>query len=179
MSSPDLSPVGVKLALKGGKRAVSSTSTIAVAPENDFLPPPARGLTASAVSKEFDPSVGAKPSSPFYRHATPSVSMAKFKAHTKSNVAENGYDLENNLLDPRQASMGEDECNRQSKLWVQEKRRCGCMRSLSKKQRLALKAVIAIGTLGSMIAIALGITAAVGGGVWRSDHQHRVIGQER
>ncbi|KAK1144277.1 hypothetical protein N8T08_005690 [Aspergillus melleus] len=178
MSSPDLSPVGVKFALKDEKRAVSSSSTLAVVPEGDFLRPPATALTAPQPG-EFDPSVGAKPSSPFYRHATPSVSLAKLKARTKNSASpcdDSLYDLENNTLDTTQASIREDGSRRESKLWVQEKRRCGCMRSLSKRQRLVLKAVIAIGTLGSMVAIALGITAAVGGGVWRSDHQHRVIG---
>jgi hypothetical protein len=46
---------------------------------------------------------------------------------------------------------------------------------LTRKQRVAVKAVIALVTLGSMVAIALGITVAVGGGVWKSDHQRGAI----
>lgn len=177
--SPDLSPIGVKFPRKDEKRSVSSSTTLAVVPETDSLPPPVAALTANERA-DFDPSVGAKPYSPFYRHATPSISLAKLKAHAKnpppSPCADSLYDLEGRALDTTQASMGQDGSHRESKLWAQKKRRCGCMRSLSKKQRLVLKAAIAIGTLGSMMAIALGITAAVGGGVWRSDHQHRVIG---
>ncbi|PLB54780.1 hypothetical protein P170DRAFT_432364 [Aspergillus steynii IBT 23096] len=179
MSSPDLSPVGVKWPRKNEKRSVSSSTTIAVVPESDALPAPATAHTTQNDPADFDPSVGAKPYSPFYRHATPSISLVKLKANAKappSPGADSLYDLEDQAGNTTQEAMGQDGSHRESKLWAQKKRRCGCMKSLSKKQRLVLKAVIAIGTLGSMMAIALGITAAVGGGVWRSDHQHRVLG---
>lgn len=42
---------------------------------------------------------------------------------------------------------------------------------------MAVKATIAVVTVGTMVAIALGITAAVGGAVWKSDTQQVVIGR--
>lgn len=187
MDSPDLSPVGAKFGTKDEKRFASSSTTLAVVPESDdVLPPPATAHTGPVALQDFDPSVGAKPSSPFYKHATPSVSMAKLKAtkNARAPCPDNLYDQDVESggavidadADTTRTEIGGDGSHRESKLWAQRKRRWGFMHSLSRRQRLVLKAIIAIGTLGSMMAIALGITAAVGGGVWRSDHQHRLIG---
>jgi hypothetical protein len=42
---------------------------------------------------------------------------------------------------------------------------------------MALKAVIAVVTVGTMIAIALGITAAVGGAAWKSTAEKHATGE--
>lgn len=47
---------------------------------------------------------------------------------------------------------------------------------MPRKQRLAIKLVIAFLIVGAMVGIALGITAAVGGGVWKSHDQQGSIG---
>lgn len=41
---------------------------------------------------------------------------------------------------------------------------------------MALKAIVAVVTVGTMIAIALGITAAVGGAAWRSSAEENALG---
>ncbi|KAA8648886.1 hypothetical protein EYZ11_006419 [Aspergillus tanneri] len=175
MNSPDLSPFGAQFAHRDDKRSVSSNTTLpttlAAVPEAHTLP-----SSLATPVQDFDPCIGAKPSSPFYRHATPSVSLARLKLQSKNPQAREVHEDPENIPDTTRSSVTGDRSHRDSKLWAQEKTRCGCMQSLSKKQQIILKAAIAIGTLGSMMAIALGITAAVGGGVWKSDHQHRVIG---
>ncbi|PYH90153.1 hypothetical protein BO71DRAFT_83259 [Aspergillus ellipticus CBS 707.79] len=129
-------------------------------------------------SGEFNPCTGAKPSSPFYRHATPSLTIERLTKGVKTTAKYTPIDPENqhqSMAAARQpAASGH---HRESKLWVQEKRHCGWMKRLSKKQRMAVKAGIAIVTLGTMIAIALGISVAVGGAVWRSDTRQEVIGK--
>lgn len=40
---------------------------------------------------------------------------------------------------------------------------------------MALKGVVAVVTVGSMIAVALGITAAVGGGAWKDSAEKAAL----
>jgi hypothetical protein len=63
----------------------------------------------------------------------------------------------------------------ESKLWAQKKRYCDCLAGLSKGQMLLVKGAIAVVIVGCMVAIALGITAAVGGGIWSGNHQSEVL----
>ncbi|KAL4895607.1 hypothetical protein BDV59DRAFT_172812 [Aspergillus ambiguus] len=122
--------------------------------------------------ENYDPTVGAKPYSPFYRHATPTLRTERLTINAKE-VNSSGGDL---LEDLERQSSDDSGNRRESKLWVEKKRHCDCMRTMPRGQRIIIKAIIAIVTLGTMVAIALGITAAVGGGVWRSDHQQSDIG---
>ncbi|KAF9890849.1 hypothetical protein FE257_005420 [Aspergillus nanangensis] len=129
---------------------------------------------------DYDPTVGAKPYSPFYRHATPNVNLDNLDGKT-IEVKDLGASREDSLNDVEQGlvqpSDDSKDNRRQSKLWKEKKRRCDCMRSMTKKQRIATKAAIATVILGSMVAIALGITAAVDGGIWSSpDHQQEFTG---
>ncbi|KAI9931208.1 hypothetical protein ASPWEDRAFT_22932 [Aspergillus wentii DTO 134E9] len=147
------------------KRPASSRSDL-----EPSLPSPA--LTQMSSNQEYDPSVGAKPYSPFYRHATSNVSVQQLTVEAKHSNRD-GYSLN----DPESGQIPSHDPSvdigkkRQSKLWAEKKKKGGCLRSLNKKQRLAVKLVIAVLIVGTMIAIALGITAAVGGGVWKSRYQ--------
>ncbi|RAL11088.1 uncharacterized protein BO97DRAFT_444284 [Aspergillus homomorphus CBS 101889] len=128
---------------------------------------------------DYNPCVGAKPSSPFYRHATPSVTIDRFKVETeKPQPTVQRYTP--SVIPERppmfNVSALESGSRHESNLWGQPKRHCGCMSRLGKKQRMVVKAIIAVVILGTMIAIALGITVAVGGAVWRSDHRQEFIG---
>ncbi|GAB1210077.1 hypothetical protein BDV32DRAFT_117222 [Aspergillus pseudonomiae] len=120
---------------------------------------------------DYDPTINAKPYSPFYRHATQNFTGQTPNAALK---VPNADDLETGASAYRPS--GESDNRRSSKLWTEKKRHCDWLRALPKKQRIAVKAVIAIVIVGTMVAIALGITAAVGGGVWKSNHQQGAIG---
>ncbi|GAQ08122.1 hypothetical protein ALT_5443 [Aspergillus lentulus] len=127
--------------------------------------------------EDYDPCANAKPYSPFYRHATTSFALEQSKSQTKKPncTVDAMNDLESAPSQtPYKPSMDVPGC-RTSKLWTKKRNRCGCMQSLTRKQRMIVKAAIAIVTVGSMVAIALGITVAVGGGVWKSDHQQGAI----
>jgi hypothetical protein len=137
--------------------------------------------TTTTTIEDYDPHVGAKPCSPFYRHATPSSKLSRLTSQRKRSrsvgmVTSPIDDLEGGA--PAWQRLYDDETRntRESKLWAQEKRHCDCLSGLSKKRRMAVKIAIAVVVLGSMVAIALGITAAVGGGVWSGDHQQERFG---
>ncbi|KAJ5090897.1 hypothetical protein N7532_009581 [Penicillium argentinense] len=125
-------------------------------------------------AQEFDPSIGAKPYSPFYHHGSPTISYEQITFETKGNHSQSHLrDIEN--AGPY-TSLRTDS-PRRSKLWEQQENPPrSCLHSLSSRQRMALKAVVAIVTVGSMIAIALGITAAVGGAAWRSSSKEVAMG---
>ncbi|RHZ65159.1 uncharacterized protein CDV56_101631 [Aspergillus thermomutatus] len=127
--------------------------------------------------EDYDPCVNAKPYSPFYRHATASFALEQAKSQSKKpNCNLDGmHDLESAPSPSPYKQSVDVQSSRTSNLWTKKRRRCNWMQSLTKKQKLAVKAIIAIVTLGSMVAIALGITIAVGGGVWKSDHQQGAI----
>ncbi|KAL6234533.1 hypothetical protein BDW75DRAFT_231093 [Aspergillus navahoensis] len=138
--------------------------------------------------EEYDPSIGAKPYSPFYRHATPSSKLARLAPQRKRSKSipvgigspiddiegqrppwQRLYDVEERL------SEGENSKTK-LKLWAQKKRYCDCLSGLSKRERMAIKIAIAVVLVGSMVAVALGITAAVGGGVWRGENHTEQLG---
>ncbi|CAI7582160.1 unnamed protein product [Penicillium glandicola] len=127
-----------------------------------------------AHSQEFDPSIGAKPCSPFYPHSSPTISYEQLTFETKNANRNRSQMRDLESLGPY-ASCRTDS-PRRSKLWEEENKPLTWLQSLSNKQRMALKAVVAVVTVGTMIAIALGITAAVGGAGWRSSTEKTASG---
>ncbi|KAL2822086.1 hypothetical protein BJX63DRAFT_378032 [Aspergillus granulosus] len=135
----------------------------------------------STTQEDYDPHIGAKPYSPFYRHATPSSKLSRLTSQRKRSrsvgmVTSPIDDVEGGAPPWRRLYDDEATNTREPKLWVQEKRLCDCLGGLSKRQRMVVKIAIAVLILGSMVAIALGITAAVDGGVWSGDRQQERIG---
>jgi hypothetical protein len=123
--------------------------------------------------QDFDPTIGAKPYSPFYKHGSPTISYEQLTYETKNNLSQSHLrDIEN----AGPYSAGRTDSPRRSKLWEKEQPKRSCMQSLTTRQRMALKAVVAVVTVGSMIAIALGITVAVGGAAWRSSAESVTMG---
>ncbi|KAJ5579731.1 uncharacterized protein N7459_005716 [Penicillium hispanicum] len=122
-------------------------------------------LGQDARLQEFDPSVGAKPYSPFYAHSTPTTSYEQLTFETKAadHNLSNLRDVENAVP----YSVLGSESPRRSKLWEPENPSRSCLDVLSSRQRMTLKIIIAVITVGGMIGIALGITAAVGGAAWK------------
>ncbi|KAJ5774156.1 hypothetical protein N7457_009052 [Penicillium paradoxum] len=135
-----------------------------------------RSITSSpgGHSQDFDPSIGAKPCSPFYRHGSPTISYEQLTLETKHANRNRSHlrDLEN--AGPYAACRTDSP--RRSKLWEEENKPRTWLQSLSNKQRMALKAVVAVVTVGTMIAIALGITVAVGGPAWKTSTEKMAAG---
>ncbi|KAJ9201765.1 hypothetical protein DTO164E3_3189 [Paecilomyces variotii] len=168
-----------------GARVIRSTNetnngedTIAIPPVAQTLPPANTHSPNSESADEmpdFDPRIGAKPYSPFYSHADTKPSEEHLKADVKIISREySSQDLESG---GRSAYKQSVDLNRASKIWAKEdKRHCGWFDAMTKEQRLAVKVFLALLIVGGMIGIAVGITAAVGGGVWRSNHRQAAIG---
>ncbi|KAL5339515.1 hypothetical protein BJX70DRAFT_363881 [Aspergillus crustosus] len=154
--------------------------------------------TQSPHVEDYDPCLNAKPYSPFYRHATPSSKLARLTSPTKRKRTlsfgmkspineiegvsrppwQRLYDRETDLEKAKNTEKGDTHVHitgNGAKLWTQKKRYCVCLAGLSKGQRLMVKGAIALVIVGSMVAVALGITAAVGGGVWSGDHQSETL----
>ena len=125
-------------------------------------------------SQDFDPSVGAKPYSPFYPHGTPTLSCEQLTFETK--VADRDHSQLQDLENAAPYIAIRNDSPRRSKLWSAENPPRSCFQSLTPRQRMALKAVIALVTVGTMIAIALGITAAVGGAGWKESAKQTALG---
>ncbi|KAF7586124.1 hypothetical protein BBP40_009420 [Aspergillus hancockii] len=176
-----MAPTGLtsQLPWKDEKRTASTEGLTAV-PETEALVPgtsPIPSPSASPAPPEFDPTVGAKPYSPFYRHATlPHSATERLTVQTKDSSLHPNSVNDIEIGDDPFRSSADSGNRRGSKLWKQKKRHCHWFRGLTKGQKMAVKGAIAILTVGTMVAIALGITAAVGGGVWKSDHQQGAIG---
>lgn len=133
----------------------------------------------SPTEDEFDPSQGAKPYSPFYRHPTTRTSLEQLKSESKVYARGCSQDLETGTRVRMSGDMNSN-CHRLSG-WNQKKpkkhRALSCLKGLTKRQRLAVKLLIAIVVIGGMVGIALGITKAVGGGIWKSKGQTSDIGE--
>ncbi|KAL4978714.1 hypothetical protein BDW66DRAFT_148926 [Aspergillus desertorum] len=122
--------------------------------------------------EDYDPSIGAKPYSPFYRHATPSSKLVRLASQRKRSksiplgVGSPIDDIEGQrppwqrLYDVEEGQSDGRDSKTKLKLWKQKKRYCDCLSGLSKGQRMAVKIAIAVVLLGSMVAVALGTTAA-------------------
>lgn len=163
------------LGVIGAQVAASIKTTDEKTPTTPNIAPPRCSITSSpgAHSQEFDPSIGAKPCSPFYPHTSPTISYEQLTFETKNATRRSQLrDLES--LGPY-ASCRTDS-PRRSKLWEEENKPLTWLQTLSNKQRMALKAVVAVVTVGTMIAIALGITAAVGGAGWKVSAEKTAAG---
>lgn len=143
---------------------------------------------------DFDPSIGAKPYSPFYRHHTAQTTKVRSlevrSRRDTTNESQHINDIElgqESNTNPHNENtkkfpfsllelVSRRKTIRRSNLWAQDNREGSCLRGLSEKQRLAVKLIIALITLGGMIGIALGITVAVGGGVWAGRRRVSPIG---
>lgn len=126
-------------------------------------------------SQEFDPHVGAKPYSPFYRHGSPTISYEQLTFEPKNDTTPRTRTQLRDIENAGPYSEMRTDSPRRSKLWEQENPPRTCMQSLTGRQKMALKAVVAIVTVGTMIAIALGITAAVGGASWRDSTKQTAL----
>ncbi|EEQ85554.1 hypothetical protein RJZ56_007109 [Blastomyces dermatitidis] len=141
-------------------------------------PNPCHRPPSSPAGSDFDPSRGAKPLSPFYIHPTTRTSLEQVRSEAqaycqgyKLHDAENGYQVP---IKPSMDGQGSDRG-----LWGpcpnSRRKKSKWLGRLSRKQRLAVKGLIALFIAGSMVGIGLGISISLGGGVWKSKNQQGEI----
>jgi hypothetical protein len=150
----------------------SESKKLCPIPQSPLMPSPAVTIQSlgEETHPEFDPTLGAKPCSPFYPHEV-TASLEQLKNGTQ--ISGRGYASQD--LESGDRALA-NYITRESKLWEQKRRRCDCLSTLTPRQRLAVKLLMALVIVGTMVGIALGITVSVGGGVWRSNNQQSPIG---
>ncbi|ODH51341.1 hypothetical protein GX48_02581 [Paracoccidioides brasiliensis] len=135
-------------------------------------PNPCYRPPGSPASSEFDPSRGAKPYSPFYKHPTTRTSLEQLRNETsqRRSARYRMHDVENGYQAGTRPSMDGQGSTRG--LWVDSRQKNSkWLGRLNRKQKFAVKALIAVIIVGTMVGIGLGISIALGGSVWKSSYQ--------
>jgi len=135
-------------------------------------------------NEEYDPATS-HPFSAFYCHPTTRTSFEQLRYECKTRVQVYETDLEaaqsRKSLDPLRKTK---ECSvRPGRRTLKEKSLLTCdgkrwnpMRKLNKRQKLWAKILIALVIVGAAVGIGVGISKAVGGGVWKSANEQTQIG---
>ncbi|MCJ1353644.1 MAG: hypothetical protein MMC33_003631 [Icmadophila ericetorum] len=149
------------------------------------------GSSVTSPSQEHDhPSPGyTNPCSAFYSHPTTRTSFEQLKIESKTHIEIYEKDLELGTTPMRVStepinSPRNKDCSvwpgqerlLQQHLATKRKRGCHPMRNLSKQQKLFVKLVIAVLIVGGAIGIGIGISKAVGAGVWKTVNTQAPIG---
>ncbi|RDW68427.1 hypothetical protein BP5796_09084 [Coleophoma crateriformis] len=134
------------------------------------------------------PSEKNHPFSPFYSHSSTRYSLEAQKSESKLNIAtySDSNDVEACITQQKSGTSNlktftsTKECTvwpgqkalkrkkQEMKFARQKNGLCGCMAGYSKRTRLIIKLMIAFLVVGAAIGVGLGISRAVGGGIWRS-----------
>ena len=174
----------------GNEKTVFGASivpTLAKESSLDTLTP----FTSNAVSeldtsaeKEFKPT-SSDALSPFYSHPTTRTSLEQAKYESRVNIATypNSQDLEVGLeVNQAKGGHGVPTTKGDDRIWpcprkirerhLARKQRRGCdpLRSFSKKQRILIQSIIALLLIASITGLGIGISKAVGGGVFRTSN---------
>lgn len=148
----------------------SPQSTYSIPGASSIQPSPELSISNVPV-QDFDPCVGAKPSSPFYRHATTSMSVEQLTWNTRRANRETSR-----MADPEaQKPQSPSQDSRLSKLWHRKRQPWELLHGLGRRQRIAIKVLIAVVVVGTMIGIALGIASSTAGGVWKYNRDQAVV----
>ncbi|SLM36236.1 hypothetical protein LPUS_00567 [Lasallia pustulata] len=136
-------------------------------------------------SEEYDPT-STHPFSAFYLHPTTRTSFEQLKSASKTHIAVYTHDLESGIL--ARASSEPPRSTKECTVWpgrrqleeksllMKKSRGCSPWRDLSKKQKLWARIFIALIIIGAAVGIGVGISKAVGGGVWKSSNSQTPIG---
>jgi len=133
-----------------------------------------------------EPSMGGcSPSSPFYSHRQTRQSHDAQEADSKLKVFPGIYetDLEAATTNKSSVNVGmtpmTTRTNQDCPVWpgrsalqrqkkqAKKQRGCNPMRNFSKRQKITIKVLIALVIVGAAVGIGLGISKAVGGGIWK------------
>lgn len=157
---------------------------------------------------EYDPTLNAKPCSPFYNHDVrrpssegpkKSTSQSRVQViqvntnsepqNTRTNTAYSSFDIEKGeegkdadgklkLWPGRLSQILRLQRPPKKKSMIRPRTKSyGCLAGLSKRQRLLVKLLIAMVIVGAMVAVGVGISLKVGGGVYKSNNQTSKIGR--
>ncbi|KAI4259327.1 MAG: hypothetical protein L6R42_004625 [Xanthoria sp. 1 TBL-2021] len=162
-------------------------------PSATSLPAP----TPNTEADTYDPT-STNPFSPFYCHARASESRSR--VHTRSSTAQDPIDLEkgnhtgvtistvlsnasaapshnnNNFQQGNQQSRCQ---NKQSLLCRSEAKKArGWWRNLNKRQKVLVHFLIALVFIGAVTGLGIGVSKAMGTGIWKTDSASRPIGEE-
>ena len=122
---------------------------------------PSHRMVAEERRSEFDPSEGAKPYSPFYRHATPKLIGLPFGIELQRGTRGGAAKKKKKKLNGRDLEAAGDR-TRLNILWVDEHQdQGGCLERLEWRKRLVVESLIAVVVLSCMIAFAFGISTAL------------------
>lgn len=134
-------------------------------------------------TEDYDPTSN-NPFSAFYLHPTTRTSFEQARSESKLHLALYAHDLESGSRIthasqsdpvPEVPSRVDDKmwpCSKQrEKTLLEKQRREGCtpFRRLTKKQKFWVQAVIAVVIVGAITGLGVGITKAVGGGVFKTE----------
>ncbi|KAL9037020.1 MAG: hypothetical protein Q9180_003964 [Flavoplaca navasiana] len=170
-------------------------------PSATSLPAPTPNTEVEA--ETYDPT-STDPFSPFYSHARASESRSRL--HTRSSTAQDPIDLEkghhtgvtisnvlsnesaapytnytNNInTSHQQGNQLSSKCqNKQSLLCRSEAKNAqGWWRNLSKRQKVLVHVLIALVFVGAVTGLGLGVSKAMGTGIWKTDSASQPIGEE-
>ena len=120
---------------------------------------------------EYDPT-STNPFSAFYCHPTTRTSFEQLKSESNVRIQVYEADLEaghsRKSLDPSRKSK---ECSMKA-----GRNGWNPMRKLNKRQKLWAKLLIALLIVGAAVGLGIGISKAVGAGVWKSANEQAPIG---
>lgn len=126
------------------------------------------------------------PFSAFYLHPTTRTSLEQHRSESKIHVGVHEQDLEaaSSNFPSSEVSRSHKECQvwpskqqMDKKYRMMERRKgCGPLRRLNKNQKLWAKILIALVVVGAAVGIGIGISRAVGGGVWKDENSQGKIG---
>ena len=144
-------------------------------------------VEASSKSDEYDPT-STNPFSAFYAHPRTRTSFEQAKSESNLQLPLYNHDLESgsrithaSVADAQPGPLShvhrDDKvwpCSRQKEITLlekqQERTRCSPYSRLSKKQKFWVQAVVGLFIIGAFTGLGLGISKAVGGGVFKNSH---------
>lgn len=159
------------------------------------LSPPAFTMdngSSSSLSPSYDPpmtpteefsSRSSHPFSAFYLHPTTRTSFEQHKSESKVHIRTQEQDLE-----AASSTFPSSEATRDSEVWpgkqqlkkraltMKNSKGCSPMSGLTQTQKLWVKLLIALVVIGSAVGIGIGISKAVGAGVWKNNNSQNKIG---
>ncbi len=139
----------------------------------------------TAANEEYDPT-STHPFSAFYCHPTTRTSFEQLKSEPNVHIQVHETDLEaghsRKSLDLSRKSRecttrsGRNALKKKGNLLMCERHQWNPMRKLNKRQKLWAKIIIALLIVGAAVGIGIGISKAVGAGVWKSTNEQAPIG---